>query len=198
MKRIFVILISLSFIFIFTSCSSNKSESTSLSTATVQSSVDEKKKTNNSNAKHSSADSSQKEQAVKTQDNVSQNKTGVIGKVKLYDGIYFDDRRFGDNILNKYFVVKIFNITDTSFDFTVYEVNDSDEKNKKLFILTNTAVFIGDGTQAAFYGSKYTLNFTFPNNHNALPIVTDIEISGFDPLEGKTYVNNGIPGHEFG
>lgn len=201
MKKISVILICLSFIFIFVGCSSYKNESKSISIATGQSSVDEKKETdiNNTNSVQSTADSSQNEQAVKDENNVSQNKNEVIGKVKLYDGIYFDDRRFGDNILKNYCEVEISNITDTSFDFTVYEVNESDgEKNKKVIFLTNTAVFIGDGMKAAFYGNKYTLDFTFPNKHNAEPIVTDIEISGFELLEGKTYVNNGIPEHEFG
>ena len=131
---------------------------------------------------------------------ISQKITKVNSKVKLYDGAYFDNRRFRDNILKNYCEVVISNVTNTSFDFTVYEVNklDGKKENKKVIFLTNTAVFTGDGMKATFYGNNYTLNFTFPNNHNAYPAVTDIEISGFKPLEGKTYVNNGIPGHEFG
>ncbi len=201
MKKISVILICLSFIFIFVDCSSYKNESKSISAAAGQSSVDEKKETdiNNTNSVQSPAGPSQNRQAVKDKNNVSQNKNEVIGKVKLYEGSYFDEGRFGDTILKNYCEVKISNITDTSFHFTVYEVNEAEgEKNKKVIFLTNTAVFIGDGMKAAFYGNKYTLNFTFPNKHNAEPIVTDIEISGFEPLEGKTYVNNRIPGHEFG
>lgn len=89
-------------------------------------------------------------------------------------------------------------MTDTSFDFTVYQVVDVVKKEKKVIFLKNTAIFTGDGTKAAFYGKDYTLHFTFPNNHNAYPDVTDMEISGFKPLEGKTFVNNRIPGHEFG
>lgn len=185
MKKISVILICLSVIFILVGCS-NKNESKSTSTAAGQSSVDEKKEKDN-------------EQAVKDENKTPQNEDKVIGKVKLFDGIYFDDRRFGDNILKNYCEIEISNITDTSFDFTVYEVNGPEgEKNRKVIFLTNTAVFIDDGMKAAFYGKKYTLDFTFPNKHNAEPIVTDIEISGFEPLEGRTYVNNGIPGHEFG
>lgn len=99
--------------------------------------------------------------------------------------------------MKTYCEVSISNVTDTSFDFTVYEVVDSQKVEKKVSFLKNTAVFIDDGTTAAFYGNDYTLNFTFPNNHNALPDVTDINISGFDILEGNTYSNNGIPGHEF-
>lgn len=126
--------------------------------------------------------------------------TKVNSKVKLYDGTYFDDKRFGENTLKNYCEVSISNITNTSFDFTVYEVNKlyGKKEDKKVIFVTNTAVFIGDGMKAAFYGNDYTLNFTFLNNHNAYPAVTDMEMYGFKPLEGKTYVNNGIPGHEFG
>lgn len=121
----------------------------------------------------------------------------VSGKVKLYEGTYFDDRRFGDNILKNSCEIVISNVTDTSFDFTVYQSN-TETGEKKVIFLKNTAVFIGAGTKAVFYGKNYTLNFTFPNNHGAYPVATDMQISGFEPLEGKTYVNNGIPGHEFG
>ncbi|MDF2988797.1 MAG: hypothetical protein K0R50_4307 [Eubacterium sp.] len=199
MKKICVILICLGFIFIFVGCSSNKNENKSISTAAGQSSADETETDiNNTNSVQSQADSSQNEQPVKDENKAQQNEDKVIGKVKLFDGVYYDDRRIGDNILKDYCEVEISNITDTSFDFTVYEVNvEEGEKNKKVIFRTNTAVFTGDGMKAAFYGKKYTLEFTFPNYHNAEPLVTDIEISGFEPLEGKTYANNGIPGHEF-
>ncbi|QGU96118.1 hypothetical protein GOM49_14360 [Clostridium bovifaecis] len=85
---------------------------------------------------------------------------------------------------------------DSSFDFTIYQ-SDAKTGEKKVVFLKNPVVFMGDGTKAAFYGKKYTLNFTVPNNHDAYPVVTDMKIFGFEPLEGKTYVNNGIPGHEF-
>ncbi|MDR3597219.1 hypothetical protein [Clostridium sp.] len=117
----------------------------------------------------------------------------------MYEGTYFDDGLFGDDDLKlkKYCEVVISNVINTSFDFTIYEV-DRYTKNRKVIFLKNTAVFIGDGTKATFYGNDYTLNFTFPNYHGAYPTVTDMEISGFKPLEGKTYVNNSISGHEFG
>lgn len=121
----------------------------------------------------------------------------VSSKVKLYEGTYFDNRRFGDTVLKSSCEIIISNVTDTSFDFTIYQ-SDAETKEKKVIFLKNTATFVGDGKSAAFYGKNYTLNFSFPNNHNAYPVVTDIKISGFEPLEGKTYVNNGIPGHEFG
>lgn len=204
MKRISVLLLCISFIFIYNGCSRYNDESDSIPTAIVQSPVDEKEAPNTTaenTPSKSPVASTPTEPAVEGENNNSQNKDEVIGKVKLYEGIYFDDRRFGDTILNSYCEIEITKITDTSFDFTVYEVNGpgvEGEKNKKVIFLTNTAVFIEDGMKAAFYGKEYTLNFSFPNYHSAEPIVTDIEISGFEPLEGHDYVNNGIPGHEFG
>lgn len=118
-------------------------------------------------------------------------------KVQLYEGVYFDVKRFGEVQLKNYCEVIISNITETSFDFTVYQV-DLDKYEREIIFNTNTAIFIKDGTVAAFYGKDYTLNFTFPDNHESHPVVTDMKISGFAPLEGKTYVNSGIPGHEFG
>ena len=178
MKKNLVLILCLSLIFILVGCNSNKKANKSIESTKI----------------------SPNDQVVKDKNNISQKITKVSSKVKLYDGTYFDDRRFGENILKNYCEVVISNITNTSFDFTVYEVNELDgkKKNKKVIFLTNTAFFTGDGMKATFYGKNYTLNFTFPNNHNAYPVVTDIEISGFEQLEGKTYVNNGIPGHEFG
>lgn len=130
--------------------------------------------------------------------NISPETTKVKGKVQLYEGSYRDARCYiTQPMLKSYNEVIISNVTDTSFDFTSYQVVDAEKGEKKIIFHKNTAIFIGDGTIAAFYGKDYTLNFTFPNYHLALPAVTDIEISGFDPLEGNTYVNNGIPGHEF-
>lgn len=166
-----------------------------------QNNVDEKKETDSKSTSFTeSAKKSPNEQEVKEKNNDSPKITKINSIVKLYNGTYFDDRRFGDNVLKNYCEVAISNVTNTSFDFTIYEVNTLDGKteSKKVIFLKNTAVFTGDGSKAVFYGKNYTLNFTFPNNHNAYPVVTDIEISGFHPLEGKTYVNNGIPGHEFG
>lgn len=128
------------------------------------------------------------------------NAANVSSKVKLYEGIYFDDEVYKstDHLLKQYYEIAISNVKATSFDFTIYKMIDSEKKIKKVVFLTNTAVFTDNGTKAAFYGKNYTLHFTFPNYHHAYPIVTDMEVSGFKELEGKTYVNNAIPGHEFG
>lgn len=42
------------------------------------------------------------------------------------------------------------------------------------------------------------LVFTFPDNWNALPKVVEMQVSGMDVLEGNSYVNNNVPGYEFG
>ncbi|WP_411682110.1 hypothetical protein [Clostridium thailandense] len=219
MKKNLVFILCLSLTFTLAGCNSDKKVNTSTQTTTEtqtlqddsknnnqkqatndKNSVDEKNQpaSNSGNSKQSDKTSSS-EQAVKDKDNTSKNSTKVNSKVKLYNGTYFDDRRFGDNVLENYCEVVISNVTNNSFDFTVYEVDvqAGKKENRKVIFLKNTAVFTGDGTKAAFYGKDYTLNFTFPNNHNAYPVVTDIKVSGFKPLEGHTYVNNGIPGHEF-
>lgn len=220
MKKNLVLILCLSLIFTLVGCNSDKKTNNSIQptneaqtlensskntddtkqTTNEKNNVDEKKGTTSNNANSTqSTKTSPDKQVAKDKNNVSQKITKVNSKVKLYNGTYFDDRRFGDNILKNYCEVVISNVTNTSFDFTVYEVNVVDgKKDKKVIFLRNTAVFTGDGTKATFYGKDYTLNFTFPNYHNAYPVVTGMKISGFKPLEGKTYVNNGIPGHEFG
>lgn len=200
-KKFILVILSLFFSNILIGCSIDKSTIDYSNKENSSISQDEKKET----SKNSSKEVNSTEKLGKDKNNTSTQTTKhntspqtakIIGKVKLYSGTYFDDRRFGDNILESSCEVVISNVKDTSFDFTIYQV-DAKTENKKVIFLTNTAVFIGDGTKAAFYGKNYTLNFTFPNNHRAYPVVTDMQISGFAPLDGKTYVNNGIPGHEF-
>lgn len=219
MKKNLVLTLCLSLVFILAGCNSGRTTNTStqatkenqtlednskdintpVKATNEQNNADEKKEPDLNN-KNSTQPIEVTPNKPSVKNNDSQKITKVNSKVKLYEGTYFDNRRFGDNVLKNYCEVVISNISNTSFDFTVYEINELDGKkeNKKVIFLTNTAVFTGDGRSATFYGKNYTLNFTFPNNHNAYPIVTDMEISGFEPLEGKTYVNNGIPGHEFG
>lgn len=124
----------------------------------------------------------------------------VDSKVKLYEGTYFDDSRFGENTLKEYCEIKVSNIIKNSFDFTIYNVKVSENgiEDRKVIYTTKTAQFTDDGMKAVFNGDNESLKFSFPNNHEAAPIVTDIEVSGLSTLEGKTYVNNAIPGHEFG
>lgn len=203
MKKNCIFSLCLSFIFIFAGCGNVKKANNSYQTQAVaeQNNIDKKQETDSNNKNSTqAAETSQNEQAVEDKNINSQRVNEVYGKVKLYEGTYFDDRRFGEDGVKNYCEVEISNVTSISFDFTIYEVNESEgkEESKKVIFLRNTAVFIEDGTKAAFYGDKYTLNFSFPNKHNSYIVATDMEISGFKPLEGKTYLNNKIPGHEFG
>lgn len=215
MRKNLVLILCLSLIFTLVGCNSDKKEDKSIQASNEKQTLEsdtkdnntkqttgEKKETNSNTANSAqSTEISSSKQAVKDNNNVSQKITKVNSKVKLYAGTYFDSGVYGENGKKDYCEVVISNITNTSFDFTVYHVTENmpnGKKDREVIFLKNTAFFIEDGTKAAFYGKKYRLNFTFPNNHNAYPIVTDMEISGFQPLEGNDYVNNGIPGHEFG
>lgn len=122
----------------------------------------------------------------------------VTGAVQLYEGSYNDERVYGDNpdCPESPASLKISNITETSFDFCITQHNRNSNEEEVIF-LTNTAIFTEDGTTAAFYGKQYTLYFTFPDYYSALPDVVSIEVSGFEPVEGVTFSDNGIPGHEF-
>lgn len=224
MKKKLISILCISMIFILASCSTSnkkadndqtvKEDSENYSSETKDNSKILQDDYNEDEAKGKKDTSSEENKVKPTQtdkvdnskktegksDNNSQKKKDTVkSKVKLYEGTYFDDKVFGENALSNYCEIEISNLTDTSFDFAIYEVNVSDGKEEKKIIFNkNTAVFTGSGTEAAFYGKDYTLSFTFPDNHLAYPIVTDMQVSGFKPLEGKTYVNNSIPGHEFG
>lgn len=122
----------------------------------------------------------------------------VSAKVELTEGVYFDDVLYGmepgPKTNNE---ITISNITGTSFDFTVNTRTMATDTTEEIFP-KSTAVFIGDGTTAVYYGDNETITFTFPDNHKSLPVVTDITVKGLAEIEGATFVNNSIPGHEFG
>lgn len=132
----------------------------------------------------------------------SQEETGVPAKVRIYEATYFAEAVYRNVNLETewppYCEIDISNVTDTSFDFTVYQVTNHQEHQRDLIFKTHTAVFNGDGTTAVYNGQEYTLNFTFPNDRHSLPDVTEIQVTGFAPLEGETYLYNQVPGHEFG
>lgn len=174
--------------------SSKDSDSTSLSDNSYETS----KKDTETDISKKDPPSNQKGDIKKEFEKKDKDLDPVKAKVQLYEGNYFDSMLYGENRPNPYMEVHISNITDTSFDFAIYEVTDYNEADRKLIFMKNTAIFIEDGNKAAFYGNDYTLYFTFPNDHGAYPVATDMCIEGFDPMKGKTFVNNGIPGHEFG
>ena len=125
-------------------------------------------------------------------------KEAVKSTLEIHEGRYFDSRVYTESsTLTTYYEVMVSNVTETSFDFTFYEV-DRATNDKKIILDTNTAIFIEDGTKAVFYGEDQTFNFTFPDGHESHPVITDMQISGFDLFEGLNFFNNSIPGYEFG
>lgn len=152
-----------------------------------------------SSAQNAAADSAQNSDSSSAAAN-SDTEEGVKAKVKMYEGEYFDEILYSyvdsEVEFSPYCEFHISNVTDTSFDFEIYEVGEKEKKT--LIFKKHTAVFTGDGMQAVYNGNEYTLSFTFPDERNAYPDVVDLRVSGFAPVEGRTYVNNMVPGHEFG
>jgi hypothetical protein len=139
-------------------------------------------------------------------------KSGNKAVVQVYAGEYWDSRVFlvddeeESEDTEPYRGVQVSNVTDNSFDFSFYEVSyeqmpDAPEGNMKevktQIFKTHTATFLAGGTEAVYEGKDYTLHFTFPDGYDAYPVAIEMAVTGFGPLEGNTYVNNGIPGHEF-
>lgn len=130
------------------------------------------------------------------QDDSGETMEAVQAKVNVYEGEYRYEYVMTGLVVPEYYKVKVSNVTDTSFDFTIYYVNET-EGSEEVVFRTHTAVFVGDGMEAVYDGVDYYLTFTFPDYHEAYPDATDMEISGYGPVEGMTFSNNSIPGHEF-
>ena len=86
---------------------------------------------------------------------------------------------------------------DTSFDFTISETVMATGENTVIFP-ASTAFFTEDGGEAIYEGKDQTLHFEFPHDQELYPIIRDIKVTGLPKLEGNTYINNNIPGHEAG
>ena len=129
-------------------------------------------------------------------DNSGETVEAVQANVNVYEGEYRYEYVMTGLVVPEYYKVNVSNVTDTSFDFTIYYVNET-EGSEEVVFRTHTAVFVGDGMEAVYDGEDYYLTFTFPDYHEAYPDATDMEISGYGPVEGMTFSNNSIPGHEF-
>ena len=127
-----------------------------------------------------------------------ENVEAVQAKVKVYEGDYQDTHLYGsaDIPMEGAYIVKTSNITDISFDFTIYYL-DFDTQQENLVFRTHTAVFVEDRMKAVYDGQEYYLTFTFPDYRHSHPDVTDMEIIGYGPVEGVTFANNNVPGHQF-
>ena len=125
--------------------------------------------------------------------------TPVNAQYQVYAGTYYDMNIYeataegGES--DSYCQIEVSNITDQTFDFAVYQLTDG---NKQMILDTRTATFVEDGTKAVSEKDGTNLVFTFPDNWNALPKVVEMQVSGMDVLEGNSYVNNNVPGYEFG
>lgn len=129
----------------------------------------------------------------------AQDVTPVNAQYQVYAGTYYDMNIYeataegGES--DSYCQIEVSNITDQTFDFAVYQLTDG---NKQMILDTRTATFVEDGTKAVSEKDGTNLVFTFPDNWNALPKVVEMQVSGLDVLEENSYVNNNVPGYEFG
>lgn len=121
---------------------------------------------------------------------------GVPAQINVYEGEYKYELAYTGLDITEYYTVIVENVTDDSFDFTIYYADDLADTRDVVF-RTHTAIFEGDGTYARYHGTEYNLEFTFPNDRNTLPDAVDMQISGYEPVEGLTFCNHAIPGHEF-
>lgn len=123
----------------------------------------------------------------------------VKAKVQVYEGEYREEALLGGEpgMIKDGCIIEVSNVTDTSFDFKIYQhLRASGNGKKELIFRQHTAIFIDDGTVAVYDGKDYDLTFTFPDYDHVLPVVISIEVSGFAPVEGKEFINNRIPGYE--
>lgn len=127
--------------------------------------------------------------------------SGIASITPIHEGLYCDERIWFDSsyttdqtIYFHYF--EIYNVTPTSFEFEIYESNNKNN-DKNLIFKRHTAIYTGDGSTAVFYGNEYTLTFTLTLDTAASPAVTQIAVTGFEPVEGGIFLNNTISGHHF-
>ena len=126
---------------------------------------------------------------------------GVPAQVEMHEGMYDDENTYGCRpefiqddkyVQPDYYGVEVTNVTETSFDFTLYLYEGEDEKRPNE-VTSGTAHFVEDGRKAVCED----LTFVFPNEWNSLPTVVDFRIQGFEPAAEVLFVNNDIPGYQF-
>lgn len=121
----------------------------------------------------------------------------VQAQVDIYEGEYKQIQLYGGPVdLEEAYIIKTSNITDTSFDFTIYLYDCSSDQESVVF-KTHTAVFVEDGMKAVYDGQEYYLTFTFPDTFNSYPVAIFMDVSGYEPIEGLEFANNSIPGYGF-
>lgn len=142
---------------------------------------------------------------VKSEDNKTEEskntETYTNATVKVYEEAYMDLEKIITSGIDEvrnifYYEVVISNVTDSSFDFTINNVEDDTQLREEVFP-KSTAKFIKNGDEAVFYGDNNTLYFEFPNERESLPDVVEMKIKGLDIVEGISFLFNGVPGKEF-
>lgn len=120
----------------------------------------------------------------------------------IYEGCYFDEGVYlywtgemEDASGFTYCEIWISNVTDTSFDFWINEIEAVTEKSTVL-LPAGTAEILNHGRDAVYEGKDFTLTFHFELDPTSFP--KDMTVEGWDKLEGNNYMNNRIPGHESG
>ena len=119
----------------------------------------------------------------------------------IYDGRYFDESIYQywtgeitDASSMTYCEILISGVTDEKFDFRINELSAETDEGPE--ILSGTARIQYDGREAVYEGEDAALTFHFETDLEVFPKYLTVE--GWDKLEGRTYMNNTIPGHESG
>lgn len=107
-------------------------------------------------------------ETIENQESLEPERFNFIG----VDGIYCDYSNGSDY---SDLEVRISNITQSSFDFAIYEYNE--------LIFKHHTAEITSETSGTYYGQQYTLYFTWTD-------VGTLEINGFEAVEGVSFVNS--------
>ena len=120
----------------------------------------------------------------------------------IYEGCYFDEgvyQYWTSMPLSEspmiYCEIWISNVTEITFDFLIKEVVMATDE-RTIILPLSTAKIVNNGCSAIYEGEEFTLFFEFPDAPDIFP--KHITVDGWEKLEGNTYINNEIPGHESG
>ena len=120
----------------------------------------------------------------------------------IYEGCYFDvgvyqywtSMPISESPMI-YCEIWISNVTEATFDFLIKEVVMATDE-RTIVLPLSTAKIVNNGWGAIYEGKEFTLSFEFPDDPDSFPKY--ITVDGWEKLEGNTYMNNSIPGHESG
>lgn len=120
----------------------------------------------------------------------------------IYEGCYFDGgvyQYWTEMSISEspmiYCEIWISNVTETTFQFLIKEVVMATDE-RTIVLPLSTAKIVNNGWSAIYEGEEFTLSFEFPDSPDKFP--KEITVDGWEKLEGNTYMNKEIPGHESG